>query len=291
MTTETTRSRQPTGAPSGGQFAAETKTEPDLALAPPLPGTPEQRAVIADLTYALACGLDLAPDGVTVEAVESQGCGSVAGAVELYLTAPLADDRHTEVTFGVRVHENGYTRDSRLRATYDIAAYSEDVGFDRDGVAATWGYTEEATAENVRARAAEVLDQAHLQRGVEDLINRPQREANLAERKENRRGNGFSDILSVEVTRGGQHPTLRVKDQRSNDEQPVDLTLDRATGTVTSGHLSSRYGTVALDGDNLARVVGQIDRQIGFELDGYGHPAAEATKERFELRLRLVFTK
>ena len=270
--------RQPAGAPTGGQFAAAQKGEPELALTG---DAKVHRAAADQMAAALAGILGVDPSTIESRIDAEHACGRTHGSADVTVTATLDDDLHSQVELGFEVTQAGGIPEVACTVRYDIEPIG---GCDRDSVRSRLGRTELVSPLSMARLITDTQDQARMQRKAEAAINRPQHQANLA--PGSRRD--YMDALRVEVVAGGTGPAVEVVNHSSRSNRPtVRFDLEPGTGAINRAWMDTVYGDVWLGNGNLDRVAGEVDRDLTFALNQWTD-SYKPSRAQLEARFRAI---
>lgn len=277
------QNRQPAGAPTGGQFATTPRAEGGVTLdkAPEWETWPE----VVDARAALAEALGCDPGAVATTVDTSHQCGSPHGAAWVMLEADLPDDAlHQNVSVAFSRYATGGTFDGRCTVSWDIPALPK-LDYTRDSTDTRHDPQRQVTSETLPRLIDDMLEQARVQRALNDHVNTPQHTANLT-KPDSRGHRAWYDILRIDaqVTNGQLAVTL--DNQRSKGSRKVQLDLS-PDGTVTGGTIDTDYGTLSLSGPNLDRACERAEWELLGAQDRWSEVAG-ASRAALEHRLATV---
>lgn len=277
--------RQPSGTPTGGQFASTGHTETGTTLdAAPAYGTlPE----IIEARDALADALNVPAEQVTIEVDDAHMCGQEPGTVHVRLSADVPDDvLNQEVSIGFYREPSGRTAQMACTVEWDREPLP-GLDYTRDSTSTAYDYSRGADTDTVRETVTHMTRQAALQRALNTQLNDPQSAAKLASTTRGR--DAWYDILraDAQVTAAG---TSFVFTDRRGGRESSKLGLDvDGTGQIAHGWIDTDYGTVRLAGTtNLHRVCGRLEQELRWATDNRSD--AEPTKDHIQARLLAALT-
>lgn len=267
-----TQPRQPSGTPTGGQYAATTRTEPAVDLSPDV--TPAQ-AEATTASAVLAQALDVDPQTITVQ--------FHSGANEpVSLTAFGPVDAVTGEQVFVRVHQHETGHETHLRVDVRYPVNLQGLPWDTDTAAAYLRGVLPTTTGNLHHLIDEALDQARIASALDRLVN-----AHVFE--QNQRATVPDDWFTlprVTVKEAGSQPVLHLE-LNGDPEKSVDLEVRRDDGVVTAAALWTAFGPVRLtDDEHLDTVLASVDRELARTPE---NPAGTGTRDGLNTRLRAVF--
>jgi hypothetical protein len=279
------QNRQPTGAPTGGQFATTAHTEPDVALSAELPFESSNEVVAARAALAAAVGIPA--DDVAVEVDTSDRCGSPRGSAWVEMSAKVPGDRLSqEVSIGFERGPEGGTSDARCDVGWDISPLPT-LDYARDSTTTPYRPQRDAAADTLTQTVADTLDQARVQRSLNTNVNDQQYKARLADHYRN--GRSWYDIFSMTAEVTGGQLTVVVEDRRSGSGGKK-LRLDVARdGAVTGGTVETDFGSVNVTGRDLDEVCRRVDWELAFAQDRVSD-ASVADRARLESRFASILT-
>lgn len=278
-----TRTRQPKGAPTGGEYATEARTEPDVSLRLELPL--ESSIEVVEAREALAEVVGVSADDIAVDVDTSQGCGRPGGSSWVVVSATLpGDPLNQEVSIGFERGAEGGTSDMRCEVGWDITPLPT-LTYARDSTTTPFRPSRDASAGALTQAVGDTLDQARVQRSLNTNVNDQQHRARIAD--EHRNGRYWYDIFGMtsEVTSG--QLTVIVEDHQSG-RGGKKLRLDVARdGTVTGATIDTDFGLVTVNGSDLDRVCERVDFELACAQDRFSDIAG-AARGRLEARFAAV---
>lgn len=271
----TDAARQPKGVPAGGQFAATEHPESGVALA----GTPEWESwlEVFDVRAALAETLGCDPALVRTTADTSRRCGSPDGSAWVVLEADLPGDalnQDVRVAFS-RYSDGGTMDEMSCTVSWDVEPF---------GAKYTFGPTRGSVSSksgpgDIHQMVNDTLDQARMQRAADRVVNRPQIDKLLANKRKD-----WGDYLQYRVTAGGAEPVVSIVDHRNDRADQIEFRLHRATGQIIDAVVETGFGSMVLVGDNLDKAARQVDMQTRMVLGQYDELAG-SSRDSLEVRL------
>ena len=275
--------RQPSGTPTGGEFATTKHAEPDLALSGERPI--ETSAEVVEARLGLAASLDIPAPDVAVEISTSQGCGTPSGTSWVRLSATIpGDSLNQEVSVAFEHGPQGGTREMRCEVAWDRTPLAP-MDFVRDSTTTRFQPSRRAGAAVVAQAVRDTVDQARVQRALNADVNDQQHQARLAGGQRN--GRSWYDIFAMHAEVTGGQLAVTVEDRQSGSAGRK-LRLDVARdGTVTGGRIDTDFGEVTLAGSDLERVCDRVDYEFACAQSRFSETSG-ASRGRLEARFAAV---
>jgi hypothetical protein len=281
----TSQNRQPTGVPTGGQFAQAAHAEPEVALGAVVPV--EQSVEVVEARAALAAELGIPDEDVTVTVDSAAGCGRQHGSSVVQMSANVpGDPLNQEVSVGFERGPEGGTREAGCTVSWDITPLPT-LTYVRDSTSTPFRPERDASRGAVTTAVGDTLAQARAQRALNTAVNTPQHVTQLT--SESRRHGNWYDVYGLDAEVVNRQLTIAVEDRRGGRLKPAIRLKVTPEGKVTGGTVETDFGRLDLSGDALDRACRHVDWELAFSQDRISD-ASVADRARLESRFASILT-